>query len=398
MPEETATMAAARESAAGADAFGVDLYRQLAQDHENMVFSPASVSSALWMAWCGARGRTATELARGLHLTGSPDATVDGLRSLPDLLSGPAAPGLVRFRAPNTVWVQSGLPVRPEFTARLSDAGATFGDADFTRAPEAARAEINRVIAKQTEGKITGLLPPGGIGPLTRLVLANAVYLKAGWLNPFPAAQTSDAPFYPDGPDRPALTVPMMRGTAARGYVRGPGYQAVLLPYAHSSLAMAVILPDGPLAALRPALDAGGLGALLAGPARCQVTLSWPRFRVEAAFDLIPALRQLGMNAAFGDADFSGITEAGRLQIGAVAHKAYVDVDEQGTEAAAATAVGVRSAAAMLPPPPVAMVVDRPFLFAIVHATTGLPLFLGQVSHPYTVHSCTPRPDRRREA
>jgi serpin B len=289
----------------------------------------------------------------------------------------------VTFRAPNTVWVQSGLPVRPEFTARLSGAAARFADADFTRAPEAARNEINGVIAEQTAGKITGLLPPGSIGPLTRLLLANAVYLKAAWLQPFPAAQTSDAPFYPDGQDRADMTVPMMRGTAARAYVRGDGYQAVLLPYAGGSLAMAVILPDGPLAALRPALAAGTLSGVLAGTSRHQVTLSLPRFRVQAAFDLIPVLRQLGVNEAFsGDADFSGITEAEPLHISAVAHEAYIDVDEQGTEAAAATAVGIRAAAAFRSPPPVTMIVDRPFLFAIIHTATGLPLFVGQVSRP----------------
>jgi serpin B len=146
---------------------------------------------------------------------------------------------------------------------------------------------------------------------------------------------------------------------------------------------MAVILPDGPLAALRPALAARGLGGMLAGASRHQVTLSLPRFRVEAAFDLIPALRQLGVNEAFSDkADFSGITMAEPLRISTVAHKAYVYVDEQGTEAAAATAVGFRALAAFRPPPPVTMIVDRPFLFAIVHTTTGLPLFLGQVSRP----------------
>jgi len=382
MPDEAAQLAAVRESAASAGAFGVDLYRQLVRDDANTVFSPASVASALWMAWCGARGQTAAELARTLHLGESADVAADGLRALPDRFSGPAAPGSVTFRAPNTVWVQSGLPVRPEFTARLSDAGAIFADADFAHAAELARGEINRVIAEQTAGKITGLLPPGSVGRLTRLVLANAVYLKAAWLKPFPAAQTSDAPFYPDGPDRPALTVPTMRGAAARDYVRGDGYQAVLLPYAGGSLAMAVILPDGPVAALRLAIAARGLAGTFSGTDRHQVTLVMPRFRVEAAFDLIPALRQLGMNTAFDDADFSGITEAERLQIGAVAHKAYVDVDERGTEAAAATAVGVRAAAAMRPPPPVTMVVDRPFLFAIVQTTTGLPLFLGQVSRP----------------
>ena len=179
------------------------------------------------------------------------------------------------------------------------------------------------------------------------------------------------------------MTVPMMRGAAARAYVRGDGYQAVLLPYTAGGLAMAVTLPDGPLAALRPAIAARGLGGVLAGTSRHQVTLSLPRFRVEAAFDLIPALRQLGVNEAFsGKADFSGITEAEPLQISTVAHKAYVDVDEQGTEAAAATAVAFLAAAAFRSPPPVTMVVDRPFLFAIVHTATGLPLFAGQVSHP----------------
>jgi serpin B len=383
MPDQAALTTATRESAAAADAFGADLYQRLAQDGANTVFSPFSVASALWMAWCGARGQTAAELTRALHLNGSAGAAGDGLRSLSALLDQLAAGGSVTFRAPNTVWVQSGLPVRPEFTARLSDVGATYADADFAHAPGPARDEIDRVIAEQTEGKITGLLPPASIGPLTRLVLANAVYMKAAWADPFPAAQTSDAPFYPDGPDGPGLAARMMRGTAARPYLRGDGYQAVLLPYAGGSLAMAVILPDGPLAALRPAIAARGLGGVLAGADRHQVTLVMPRFRVEASFGLIPALRQLGVHEAFGDgADFSGITEAERLRIGAVVHKAYIDVDEQGTEAAAATAVVIKALAALRLPPPVTMVVDRPFLFAIVHTATGLPLFLGQLSRP----------------
>jgi serpin B len=383
MSDDAALMTAARESAAAANAFGADLYQRLAQDGANTVFSPVSVASALWMAWCGARGQTAAELARALHLDGSADAAGGGLPLLSALAGDTAAAGSVTFRAANTVWVQSGLPVRPEFTARLSEVAARFAAADFARAPETARNEINRVIAEQTAGKITGLLPPGGIERQTRLVLANAVYLKAAWLQPFPAAQTRDAPFYPDGQDHADMTVPMMRGTAARGYVRGDGYQAVLLPYTGGSLAMAVMLPDGPLAALRPALGARSLGAVLTGTSRHQVTLSLPRFRVEAAFDLIPALRQLGVHEAFSDeADFSGITEARPLRISTVAHKAYVDVDEHGTEAAAATAVGIRARAAFRPPPPVTMVVDRPFLFAVVHTATGLPMFVGQVSRP----------------
>jgi serpin B len=370
-----------RNVPAAADAaLGADLFQILTEDAADTVFSPASVASALRIALCGARGQTAAELARALHLDEDPkpqDAAATGLR-----LALTSGSGSATFRAPNTVWIQAGLPVHAAFEARLHDA-VTLAAADFRAAPEAARAEINRVIASQTAGKISGLLPSGTITALTRLVLASAVYLKAAWTAPFPERATADAPFYPDGRDQPALTVPMMHGTASRAYLRGDGYQAVLLPYRDINLAMAVLLPDGPLAALRPKLAAAGLGGLLAGAARHQVTLSLPRFRLEAAFNLIPALRRLGVAAAFGDsADFGEITEAAPLRIGAVAHKAYVDVDEHGTEAAAATAMVIRAAAAMRPPPAVTMVVDRPFVFAIVDSTTGLPLFLGQVSHP----------------
>jgi serpin B len=364
-------------------ALGADLFQILTEDTADTVFSPASVAGALRIALCGARGQTAAELARVLHLAEDPkpqDAAAAGLRLA--LTSGGAGSGSATFRAPNTVWIQAGLPVRAAFEARLHDA-ATLAAADFRAAPEATRTEINRLIASQTEGKISGLLPSGTITALTRLVLASAVYLKAAWTAPFPERATADAPFYPDGQDQPALTVPMMHGTASRAYLRGDGYQAVLLPYRDIGLAMAVLLPDGPLAALQPKLAAAGLGGLLAGTARHQVTLSLPRFRLEAAFNLIPALRRLGVAAAFGDnADFGEITEAAPLRIGAAAHKAYIDVDEHGTEAAAATAVVIRAAAAMRPPPAVTMVVDRPFLFAILDSTTGLPLFLGQVSHP----------------
>jgi serpin B len=382
--DESAALTGARAAAAADAAFAADMYQLLAEDAADTVFSPASVASALLMALCGARGRTATELARVLHLEGlggGPDVVASGL-GLVSAWRGDG-PRSVTLRAPNTVWVQSGLPLRAEFTARLNEAAAIFATADFATAPEAARTEINRVIAEQTEGKITGLLPRSAVSRLTRLVLANAVYLKAKWSAPFPAGATSDALFYPDGRDRPGLTVRMMRATAPRAYLRGDGYQAVLLPYRDASLAMAVMLPDGPLAALRPKVSAVGLGGLLAGAARHQVALSLPRFRLEASFDLIPNLRRLGVTEAFkGDADFSGITDAEPLRIGAVAHKAYVDVDEQGTEAAAATGVSVTAMAAFRAPPPVTMVVDRPFLFAIIDTATSLPLFLGQVSHP----------------
>jgi serine protease inhibitor len=357
-------------------AFGTDLYQVLAEDAGDLVFSPSSVAGALRMAWYGARGQTAAELARALHLEQDADP---GKAPAP-----PHAQGSAVFRAPNTTWIQSGFAVRPEFTAQLSRLpGAMLASADFAAAPERARAEINQAIAGQTEDKITGLLPPGSVDPLTRLVLASAVYLKAAWAAPFPGDRTHEAPFYPDGPDRPGVAVPTMAGTATRDYLRGDGYQAVLLPYRDTNLAMAVLLPDGPLATLRPKAAAAGIAGLLAGASRHKVTLELPRFRLKAAFGLIPVLGRLGVELAFGDeADFSGIAAAGPLHIGAVAHQAYIDVNEHGTEAAAATATMFAASAVMRTPPPVTVVVDRPFLFAVLDNATGVTVFLGQVSRP----------------
>lgn len=369
------------------DAFGTDLYLLLSERGENTVFSPASVAAALQMALCGARGDTAAELAKALHLSASPDSAPDeaaqALRHLSAIVNETAEAGTADFRVANTAWVQSGFPLLPGFTGRLRDAAAaTLAHADFAHAAETARNEINRVIAEQTAGKITDLLARGTLNSFTRLVLANAVYLKAQWAEQFPPNATRDAPFHPD--ETSSKNVPMMRGTATRSYHRAGGYQAVLLPYQHSGLAMAIVLPDGPLSTLRPRLSGNGLRDLLGDMSAHSVTLSLPRFRVESSFELIPALKQQGVTTAFGaDADFTGMTEAEQLWIAAIAHKAYVDVDEYGTEAAAATAVVIQALAAMLKPPPrVEMIVDRPFLFAIIHTATGTPLFLGQVTNP----------------
>src|SRR5580692_8086837 len=188
----------AREAAEADAALGVDLYGVLGADAEDMVFSPASVASALRMALCGASGQTAAELARVLHLSTYPEpqnVAATGLRLMPARPGG----GSAIFRAPATIWIQSGLRLGGLFQARVVTSGVTLADADFAAAPEAARAEINEVITEQTEGKITGLLPSGAITALTRLVLASAVYMKAAWTDPFPERATADAPFYPDG-------------------------------------------------------------------------------------------------------------------------------------------------------------------------------------------------------
>jgi serpin B len=382
--------------------FGAALYGLLAPGQDNLVFSPASIAAALRMTLCGARGDTAAELAAALRLS-SPGDAAEGLRRLSAALADvagregrPAAD--VVFRAPNTMWVQSGLPLVPAFTATLREAAAvSVRDADFLRAAEQARREINDLVAKQTEDKITGLLARGTLNADTRLVLVNAIYLNAAWAFPFPEKGTEDGPFYPEVPapgsgtstetststsTSAPLTVRMMRLRHELRYLRGDGYQAVVLPYRAAGLAMTIVLPDGPLGSL-PAGLAAGLGAIFRRASRHRVTLTMPSFRQEAEFGLIPVLQRLGVEKAFGSgADFTGITTAEQLYIGAVVHKAYIDVAEWGTEAAAATAVAVRALAAARPVEPVTMTVDRPFLFAITAADGDLPLFLGQVTRP----------------
>ena len=370
--------------AAADAAFGAGLYRLLAGRGGNLVFSPASITAALRMALCGARGQTAAEIAAALQLPGG-DPPAAGLRRLSAGLAEIPGDG-VTFRAPNTMWVQAALPLRPEFTAQLRGATAvSVRDADFVRAAEQARLEINELVAKQTADKITNLLRPGTLDALTRLVLVNAIYLKAAWEHPFPPSATHDGPFHTGGPGTGTqVTARMMRCTENLGYLRGDGWQAVLLPYRGGRLAMTVVLPDGPLAALPPGL-AGDLAGIAGRARRHRVRLTLPRFRQDSEFGLIPALGQLGIHEAFapGRADFTGITTAEPLHVSAVVHKAYIDVTEEGTEAAAATAVAIRMLAAARPPSEVVTVtVDHPFLFAITDTATALPLFLGQVTRP----------------
>jgi serpin B len=404
----------------GDEAFGADLYGRL-PGQGNVVFSPASIATALRLVLLGARGETAAQIAAALHL-GIPDGAAPALQAAQELQAVSAilsdlAAGDLTLRAPNAMWVQSGLPLEPGFTAAVAAAAAvTVRDADFRQAAEQARQEINQFIAEQTAGKISDLLGPGVVSAATSLVLASAVYLKAAWAHPFPAGATHDAVFHL-GPGQPGsgrpdpgqpdphqpdpgtqITVPTMRLRARLRYLRGDGYQAVALPYAGARLGMVIVLPgpapgpgSGDPADTSPGrLMAGGVvrdtdpGGLLARLAPRQVSLALPRFKVTSGFALRPVLAALGMPLAFTDeADFSGITSAQRLRIDEVVHQAYIDVNEAGTEAAAATAVVMTAAARFVrPEPPVEMIVDRPFRFAITDLRSGLPLFLGRVTDP----------------
>ena len=383
------------------DAFGADLYQRLPAAG-NLVFSPSSIAIALRLVLLGARGETAAQIAAALHL-GRPDQPARNCGpSWPCSVTWPPGTSRSARRAPcgcNRASRWNLASPRRWPPRRTRAATVALRDADFRRDAEQARQEINQVIAEQTAGRISDLLGPGVLDASTSLVLASAVYLKAAWAHPFPAGATQGAPFHPDSGIQ--VTVPTMRLEARLRYVRGDGFQAVGLPYAGSRLGLLIVLPDGPPGADSPGADSpgggqpgdgppgigpdsGGLGRLLARLAPRQVSLALPRFRVTSGFALRPLLAALGMPLAFSpDADFSGITTAQRLRIDEVAHKAYIDVNEEGTEAAAATAVIIKASARFMnTEPPVEVIVDRPFLFAITDMESGLPLFLGRVTDP----------------
>lgn len=370
--------------------FAVDLYRTLADD-ENLLLSPYSVAAALTMTYAGARGITAEEMRDVLHL-GLDDDRIHAARNELDLritAEPEALPDDDRepftIRVANSLWGQEGYPFREAFLTVLAqqyDAGMNL--VDFATAAEEARITINTWVEEQTEGRIVDLIPPGVIDSFTRLVLVNAIWFKANWATPFVEEATTDAPFARlDGTE---VTVPMMHGSLQAGYGGGDGYEAVRLPYAGDAAMVIVVPEEGRFGELRERLDSAYLEMVRTGLQNRQIDLAMPRFEFRSEAGLSPALTELGMPTAFappdgsGGADFTGITEQRELFIQDVVHQAFIAVDEQGTEAAAATAVVIGLTSA--PMDPVALTIDRPFLFLIEQASTGELLFLGQVTDP----------------
>jgi len=371
----------ARQTALDADGrLGADLLDVLGPSSQNAVLSPYSIAVALQMALEGARGQTAEQMAKTLHLPGvSAAALTATAATLGRDLARLDGSG-VTLRIANGLWPQAGYPIKAPFTQALQDGfGVGVRAVDFAKDPPGARRAINDAISEQTNGKIPELFT-ADLDPRTRLVLTNAVYLKAAWSDPFTEALTRPDTFHAVGHD---VSAPFMHGTVEVGYAKRAGYQLVRLPYQNGRLAMTLIVPDGPLAPLEDRLRREGLGALLGGPlSSAYVTLSLPKFQFRTHVDLNDALSRLGMTDAFvdGRADFTGITDPEALHIAQVVHEANISVDEKGTEAAAATGVVIRTSSATVNTAEVT--VDHPFLFAITDLNTDTPLFLGRVVDP----------------
>lgn len=382
-----ATGEEAAQAAAGNTAFALDLYQVLRAQEGNLFYSPYSISLALAMTYAGARGQTEAQMAEALHFSLPQARLHPAFAALAEQLAsrgqGAASSDGEGFRlhVANALWGQQDYGFLPGFLDLVDHFyGAGLRRVDFVGAPEEARQTINDWVAGETEGRITDLIPQGIIDAMTRLVLTNAIYFNAAWAEPFEEGMTSDGPFYLlDGGQ---VSVPMMHQTSFFAYAEGQGYQAVELPYDGQELSMVILLPaDGEFEAFESSLDAATLDGILGSLSYQSVALTMPRFEFSAQFSLKDALKALGMVDAFtAAADFSGMTGNRDLFIDAVLHKAFVSVDEAGTEAAAATAVVAKLTAA--PSDPLQITVDRPFLFLIRDLETGALLFLGRVLDP----------------
>ncbi|MGE0708983.1 MAG: serpin family protein [Planctomycetota bacterium] len=381
---------AAKAAADGSNGFAVDLYRAIKDQPGNQFFSPYSVSVALAMTREGARGETAAEMDRVLHFPQDLAKAHEALRLglVPPVHEEYGEHGREKrpafaLEVANRLWGQQGSQFVPAFLKTLDDRyAAPLERIDF-RQTAAARKRINDWVAERTKDKIKDIVPEGLPEPDTRLALANAIYFKASWTHPFREHGTKDEAFHLGGGQDAQVKLMRVGGRFALG--EDERVQVLELPYGRGETSMVVVLPKDPagLKQVEGALSAEALGGWLRLLRRQRVDVALPRFEFTVPLDLTETLQGMGMRRAFsGQADFSGMSTEERLFIGVVLHKAFVAVDEKGTEAAAATVVMMEKGAAPRPETPAVFRADHPFLFLIRDTRSGAILFMGRVLDP----------------
>ncbi|HNX16809.1 MAG TPA: serpin family protein [Methanoregula sp.] len=371
--------------------FTHDLFREISLNqttgNDNILFSPFSISSALAITYEGARGNTADEIRSVFYFPENSTSMREGFALLNAGINSKDA-GYTLSTA-NALWAEKTYPFLPEYigTAETYYAANTT-NLDFKGQPEASRQSINSWLEDKTNNKIKDLLPPGSIAPITRLVITNAVYFKGTWQKQFDANKTADAPFRK--PDGTTVTVKMMQRTdkdAVYPYTENADLQVITLPYTSTSgkgLSMLVLLPkDDDLSTIDQYLDPVNLSALTQSESSRRVMVYFPKFKIETRYSLPKTLGTMGMPTAFSDrADFSGMDGTKILYISDAIHKAYIDVNEEGTEAAAATAVVMWVKAVETEEPVPVFRADHPFVFLIQDDDSGAILFAGRITNP----------------
>lgn len=375
-----------RQVAEDNNAFALDLYRQLRTGEGNLFFSPFSISTALAMTYAGAKGETASEMKNVLHLTKEGEPLHGAYGGWMASLNRRGEEGAYQMSVANALWGQSGTRFLDGFLDLTQSAyGAGFKDVDFKTDPETARQTINSWVEEKTMDKIKELLARGTITSQTRLVLTNAIYFKGKWKDEFDEDRTEDAPFILVGGEE--VEAPLMRQTHRFGYMENEVFQALSMPYVEDELSMVILLPrekDG-IVRLEKTLSWDDLSACMAALRKQEVEVYVPRFKMTSAFQLNEPLVAMGMVRAFKAdlADFSGMTGKRDFFIWAVVHKAFVDVNEEGTEAAAATGITMGLTAVMPEEKPIPVFrADHPFLFLIRDNESGGILFMGRVMNP----------------
>lgn len=363
----------------GNSAFAYDLYQKIRSDSGNLFFSPYSISAALAMTYAGARSETEQQMAETLHFALPQERLHSAFNALDLALTSDENENF-RLDIANALWGQVGQYFRNDFLDLLAtNYGAGMWLVNFMEDAERARIKINDWVSEHTENKIENLLPPGAVDSLTRLVLTNAIYFHASWLFPFSVTEENTFTLL----DNSEVTAQMMSEVEELRYAEGEGYQAVELPYKNRDASMIIILPTlDKFNEFETTLNAERVSDIVENLEYRNVYLKMPKFEFEKSLALGQILQEMGVSAAFDPfrADFSGIDDNHDLYITNVLHKAFISVNENGTEAAAATAVIIGASA--VPQPPIEMSIDHPFIFMIRHNSTGAMLFFGRVLDP----------------
>ena len=373
-------MRATESLSEGNTTFAFDLYSRLKEQEGNLFFSPYSISTCLAMTYAGARGDTEKQMASVLHFNQKQELLHSNFGDLQRELNQAGGRKGVELTIANALWTQNGHPFLSVFLKTATDRyQAKVKQADFEKEGDAVAREINQWVAARTKDRIQDILSPSDIDALTTLVLANAIYFKGVWVKTFDKRNTASQPFHLSRARQ--KDVPLMFRTDKVNYFEDETFQAVELPYAGKELSMVILLPreiEG-CSQLEASLNARNLSAWLARMKTTEVDLFIPRFKMESSFKLNTALAAMGMPDAFRrSADFSGMTGSRDLFISLVAHKAWVEVNEEGTEAAAATVVAMTRGGPSRP----TFQADHPFIFLIRHNRSGSILFLGRLADP----------------